>query len=438
MRIPSIILLSSAALALLVQAENASPNAPIAVPVLAGPVAASPDHDTKAQAQTPMQVNADDKYEKKPAEAPPKDEAANDVKANNNEPKDTKDAKYKTSDARPVGKGIVMTTTSFSKSKNGGFLNNLLGIDLDLNIGVDGGDKKTKKTKKTKTTKNEGDEGAAPAIIDPDFGDVMEIPDDVPLHGDDGYVPRPLPVQPTGQPPCPPLVFMDQVVWDMQGSLGKVTEAPLTPPSPPAPVTTAEPQDATAPATLPGAEIDADQKATANAAVHPDGLRICILALCIGGPPKKHIHHNQRKFLRQIAKRTPLSIDGRTGCPIPSMEPLLKFWAQSFLPGIPTIIVGFRDDDGNVVHVQTFKTMEIPRLVRGKEGAWDTTICINFLDSVLSFLKRLVVKDDPTLTYTIRWAYPFQAIEVEFAGPRHSFLTKRFLDRWERSLDPSK
>ncbi|KAF9318801.1 Dom-3 Z [Podila horticola] len=49
---------------------------------------------------------------------------------------------------------------------------------------------------------------------------------------------------------------------------------------------------------------------------------------------------------------------------------LLKFWAQSFLPGIPTIIVGFRDDDGNVIHVQTFKTMEIPRLVRGKEGAW--------------------------------------------------------------------
>ncbi|KAF9305462.1 hypothetical protein BGZ74_010128 [Mortierella antarctica] len=117
---------------------------------------------------------------------------------------------------------------------------------------------------------------------------------------------------------------------------------------------------------------------------------------------------------------------------------LLKFWAQSFLPGIPTIIVGFRDDDGNVVHVQTFKTMEIPRLVRGKEGAWDTTICINFLDGVLSFLKRLVVKDDPSLTYTIRWAYPFQAIEVEFAGPRDSFLTKRFLDRWERSLDPSK
>ncbi|KAG0027597.1 hypothetical protein BGZ81_005446 [Podila clonocystis] len=316
MRIPSIILLSSAALALLVQAENASPNAPITVPVLAEPVAASPDHDTKAQAQSPLQVNGDTKYETKPAEATPKDEAANDVMANNNEPKDTKDTKYKVSEPRPVGKGIVVTTTSFSKSKNGGFLNNLLGIDRDLNIEVDGGDKKTKKSKK------EGDEGSASSKSDPDFEDKMEIPDDVPLYGDDGYVPRPLPVQPTGQPPCPPLVFMDQLVWDMQGYLGKLAGAPPTPPSPQALVTTAGPQDATAPATLPGAEITVDKKAAPNADADSDGLRICILGLCIGGPPSKHIHHNQRKLLRQIAKRTPLSIDSQTGCPIPSMEPV--------------------------------------------------------------------------------------------------------------------
>ncbi|KAG0202609.1 hypothetical protein BGX28_004925 [Mortierella sp. GBA30] len=109
---------------------------------------------------------------------------------------------------------------------------------------------------------------------------------------------------------------------------------------------------------------------------------------------------------------------------------LLKFWAQSFLPGIPTIIVGFRDDDGNVVTVKTFKTMEIPRLVRGKDGAWDTTICINFLDSFLNFLRKVIVVDDPEATYTIRWAYPFRAIEVEFADKRNMFLTERFLKRW--------
>ncbi|KAI1309331.1 Dom-3 Z [Mortierella claussenii] len=109
---------------------------------------------------------------------------------------------------------------------------------------------------------------------------------------------------------------------------------------------------------------------------------------------------------------------------------LLKFWAQSFLPGIPTIIVGFRDDDGNVLTVETFKTMEIPRLVRGKEGAWDTTVCINFLDGVLNFLRKIVVIDDPETTYTIKWAPPFKAIEVECAGKQNAFLTERFLDRW--------
>ncbi|KAF9108792.1 hypothetical protein BGX27_008235 [Mortierella sp. AM989] len=111
---------------------------------------------------------------------------------------------------------------------------------------------------------------------------------------------------------------------------------------------------------------------------------------------------------------------------------LLKFWAQSFLPGIPTIIVGFRDDDGNVVTVETFKTMEIPRLVRGKDGAWDSTICINFLDRVFDFLRKLIVIDDPEVTYSIRWAAPFKAIEVEYEGKKNAFLTKRFLNRWGR------
>lgn len=214
MRIPSIILLSSAALALLVQAENTSPEVAIAAaPVLAGPVAASPDHSVKAQA--PLQVNTVAKQENKPAEAPPKEEVTKDAKANNEanneakdakDTKDTKDSKNKESDPRPVGKGIVVTTTSFSKSKNGGFLGNLLGIDLDLNIGGDGEGKKTKK-------KKGGDDGsAAPTESNPDFSNKMEIPDEVPLYGDDDYVPRALPVQPTGQPPCPPLAFLDQVV----------------------------------------------------------------------------------------------------------------------------------------------------------------------------------------------------------------------------------
>ena len=34
----------------------------------------------------------------------------------------------------------------------------------------------------------------------------------------------------------------------------------------------------------------------------------------------------------------------------------MKWWAQSFLVGIPKIVCGFRDDDGVVKNVQHFKT----------------------------------------------------------------------------------
>ncbi|KAG0078257.1 hypothetical protein BGZ93_001408 [Podila epicladia] len=299
MHIPSIIVLSSAALALLVQAENASPNAPIAAPALAGPVTASPNLDAKVQAQAPF--NTDVKDKKKPAETPPKEEAASDAKANKN----------KETDPRPVGKGIVVTTTSFSKSNHGGFLANLLGIDADLlNIGVSDGDN-------SKTMK-----------MDSDGGVKIEVPDDVPLFGDDGYVPRPLPAQPTGQLPCPTLMFIDQMIWDMQGSKGTIEFRPTpTPPPVPVPATSPGPRDATAPAAVPGIEITVEKNASANEGVHTDGARICLSGVCIGKlednddskPGKKHIHHKKRKLLHKIAKHTPpLSIDGLTGCPIPS------------------------------------------------------------------------------------------------------------------------
>ncbi|KAI7891728.1 RAI1 like PD-XK nuclease-domain-containing protein [Mucor mucedo] len=49
---------------------------------------------------------------------------------------------------------------------------------------------------------------------------------------------------------------------------------------------------------------------------------------------------------------------------------LLKFWAQSFLVGVPRVICGFRDDDGQIVDVVQYKTLEIPRQVREKPNTW--------------------------------------------------------------------
>ncbi|KAB8349637.1 hypothetical protein FH972_023656 [Carpinus fangiana] len=54
-------------------------------------------------------------------------------------------------------------------------------------------------------------------------------------------------------------------------------------------------------------------------------------------------------------------------------EKLLKFWAQSFLLGVPRIIVGFRTNDmeGKLVKVQQFETTELPNLVKDRFGACD-------------------------------------------------------------------
>jgi len=55
---------------------------------------------------------------------------------------------------------------------------------------------------------------------------------------------------------------------------------------------------------------------------------------------------------------------------------LLKFYFQSFLLGVPEIMVGFRDFRGQLQTLRLFKTLEIPRLVRGKPNAWDPSVCL--------------------------------------------------------------
>ena len=63
---------------------------------------------------------------------------------------------------------------------------------------------------------------------------------------------------------------------------------------------------------------------------------------------------------------------------------LLKFWIQSFLLGVPKIIVGFRDRNGILQRLEEMETKNIPGLVkkRGKD-TWDGNLCINFTASFL-------------------------------------------------------
>lgn len=63
---------------------------------------------------------------------------------------------------------------------------------------------------------------------------------------------------------------------------------------------------------------------------------------------------------------------------------LLKFWAQSFLLGVPRIIVGFRDQNGIVRSLEELETASIPGKVKKVgRGTWDGNICINFAAAFL-------------------------------------------------------
>ncbi|XP_026063236.1 decapping and exoribonuclease protein [Carassius auratus] len=104
---------------------------------------------------------------------------------------------------------------------------------------------------------------------------------------------------------------------------------------------------------------------------------------------------------------------------------LLKWWAQSFLPGVPQIVAGFRDHDGIVVGVETIPTSKISHLIKNEYNCWKPTVCMNFCNDFLSFVKSVVTEDNPRVVYLFTWD-PHR--DVSFTVHRDSQYT--FLPEW--------
>lgn len=63
---------------------------------------------------------------------------------------------------------------------------------------------------------------------------------------------------------------------------------------------------------------------------------------------------------------------------------LMKFWIQSFLLGVPKIVVGFRSKHGILQSLEELETKNIPSMVKKQgRGTWDGNLCINFTASFL-------------------------------------------------------
>ncbi|KAI1098530.1 RAI1-domain-containing protein [Jackrogersella minutella] len=70
---------------------------------------------------------------------------------------------------------------------------------------------------------------------------------------------------------------------------------------------------------------------------------------------------------------------------------LMKFWIQSFLLGVPKIIVGFRSQQGILTKLEEIPTAQIPETA-SKRGvrSWNANTCINFASGFLEWLRNTV------------------------------------------------
>ncbi|XP_010518691.1 PREDICTED: decapping nuclease DXO homolog, chloroplastic isoform X2 [Tarenaya hassleriana] len=89
-------------------------------------------------------------------------------------------------------------------------------------------------------------------------------------------------------------------------------------------------------------------------------------------------------------------------------DKLLKFWIQSFLAGVPYIVVGFRDDGGRLVRTERLRTKDITHRARLK-NYWQGGVCLAFADEVLCWLYG-TVKDNED--YILQFTHPFTRLEL--------------------------
>uniref|UniRef100_UPI00358E16F7 decapping and exoribonuclease protein n=1 Tax=Myxine glutinosa TaxID=7769 RepID=UPI00358E16F7 len=109
---------------------------------------------------------------------------------------------------------------------------------------------------------------------------------------------------------------------------------------------------------------------------------------------------------------------------------LIKWWAQSFLIGVPRIVVGFRDDSGLVHHLQTYETLKIPKMVASEEKMWNAAVSLNFCEAFLSFLKEVVTRDDPKVVYLFSWEPGADVTYRVYENSEQTFLPDWYIEQF--------
>nr|6WUF_A Chain A, Decapping and exoribonuclease protein [Mus musculus]6WUK_A Chain A, Decapping and exoribonuclease protein [Mus musculus] len=115
---------------------------------------------------------------------------------------------------------------------------------------------------------------------------------------------------------------------------------------------------------------------------------------------------------------------------------LLKWWAQSFLPGVPHVVAGFRNPEGFVCSLKTFPTMEMFENVRNDREGWNPSVCMNFCAAFLSFAQSTVVQDDPRLVHLFSWEPGGPVTVSVHRDAPYAFLPSWYVETMTQDLPP--
>lgn len=111
----------------------------------------------------------------------------------------------------------------------------------------------------------------------------------------------------------------------------------------------------------------------------------------------------------------------------------LRWWAQSFLGGVPRILVGFKWDERTVVKCKMFDvtsrglTQSTPTCAETPRDFWKPAVCFNFLEAFLSFVKEVVTEDNYEVVYVFSWN-PGEDVRYHVKrGQEHCFLLPEYV-----------
>ncbi|KAI1328814.1 RAI1 like PD-XK nuclease-domain-containing protein [Xylariaceae sp. FL0255] len=115
---------------------------------------------------------------------------------------------------------------------------------------------------------------------------------------------------------------------------------------------------------------------------------------------------------------------------------LMKFWIQSFLLGVPKIIVGFRSQMGILTKLEEIRTTSIPETAKQRGVmSWNANMCINFASAFLSWLRE-AINDEGVWTIRRRpGSSTIEVFKVEEVG-HGQILTEEFIN-WRIKLSLS-